>query len=439
MQKNEFNSVFREHVRSTLSPKQKERDFVTAIYEPLQSLLGQNSCIQIGSYPRFTSISPLHDLDVLYIVGDWPLNVDPNPAVALNNLQTLLRQYKDPTGKHRIEISLQTHSITMLFLGGENDFSIDVVPAYRVGKNEFETDTYMVPEILKISHRKRQNYYSEISKAQHTMGWIKTDPRGYIEVATRVNSANNDFRKSVKFVKAWRSSCKERFGDQFKLKAFHAEQVITRYFQSDPELEIYDAVFRFFCELPSVMAGSKILDRTNTGKKIDEYVDTLTASERELIMQARDYFLKKLEEFSSTSSADNLLKAGLHKRASPTEHYLFDDKIPVLLENDKTIKIVATAMQAKGSFREDVLDKSGLITVGRNIGFRLSKEPFGIEMYKWKVKNDDTSPQPRGEITDHGTRNDPEYTQYRGKHFVECYGLRGGVCVAHAKQDIVLN
>ena len=57
------------------------------------------------------------------------------------------------------------------------------------------------------------------------MNLIHTDPRGYIEVAKQVNNSNDDFWKTVKFIKAWRNSCKEKY-DDFKLKSFHIEQVI---------------------------------------------------------------------------------------------------------------------------------------------------------------------------------------------------------------------
>ncbi|NIT99702.1 MAG: hypothetical protein GWN01_01780 [Nitrosopumilaceae archaeon] len=74
----------------------------------------------------------------------------------------------------------------------------------------------------------------------------------------------------------------------------------------------------------------------------------------------------------------------------------------------------------------------------RKIEFRISTDDTGADLYKWKVKNDDSSEEPRGEISDHHTKNDPESSKYRGNHYVECYAIRDGVCIAKARQNVVI-
>ena len=70
MTKDKFNTKLRELSR-TLSPKREDRKLVKKIYKSLNHLLGINNCIQIGSYPRHTAITPIHDLDMLYSLGKW--------------------------------------------------------------------------------------------------------------------------------------------------------------------------------------------------------------------------------------------------------------------------------------------------------------------------------------------------------------------------------
>jgi hypothetical protein len=437
MKKTEFNDVFRKHTQQHLSPTEEERNFVTQVYEALHGVLGPNNCLQIGSYPRFTAVTPLHDLDVLYRMGRWPGNL-PNPAKVLQQLKGRIeKEFKNPT-RLTLRITLQTHSITITFLrGAEEFFSVDVVPAYTFDTNEFGQDMYMVPEISLHRQARRSAFYRDLARAGGAMNWIKSDPRGYIEVARRVNERNGDFRKSAKFVKAWKSSCKE-INEDFKLKSFHIEQVITEYFRKNIRLEIYDAVFRFFVELPRLVERSRIPDRADGSIKIDEYVDRLTSAEKQKIIQARDLFLKKLEDFSADSSVSDLLRAGFHKRASSSEQYLFDFGIPMLIDRDKSLRIRARVLPRDGGFRERVLDVLGLIEVDRKIQFRAEGMRTIVDLFKWKVKNDDASIQPRGEITDHSTHNDPEYTKYKGSHFVECYAIKDGVCIARAKQSVRL-
>lgn len=435
MRKNEINALFRDYVREHLSPTEPERGFVSSVYESVQNLLGEANCLQIGSYPRFTAITPLHDLDVLYILGQWDASAA-DPSEALDDLQMRLESgYENPT-QYDVEISRQTHSITLKFFDEEQEvFSVDIVPAYISGTNEFGNDIYVVPEIVTKSHGDRKRILTEVSKGTHRMEWIKSDPRGYITVARQVNQSNDDFRKSVKLVKGWRASCKN-MDEDFPLKSFHLEQAMTRDFLRNPNMEIFDAVFNFFCDLPSLIQRGQIPDRADPGKNIDAYVESFSDEQKEQIIQARDFFLIKLEGIAEGADISDLLKAGTYERASNTEAYLFDSRIPVLTEEE--FSIVGHVLPRDGGFRARILDALGVIEVNRRIKFRCAADAPAADLYKWKVKNDNHSQQPRGEITNHQTLRDPEETRYNGEHFVECYAIKSGVCIGRSRQNVVL-
>lgn len=436
MRKSEINALFRSYVRDHLSPTGLERNLVSNVYESIQNLLGATNCLQIGSFPRFTAITPLHDLDVLCILGPWnAAAVDPSDA--LNALQSNLEsEYENPT-QYDLEISRQTHSVTLQFSDGmDENFSVDIVPAYISGKNEFGDDMYVVPEIAAKSHGDRKRITAEISKGTHQMAWIKSDPRGYITVATQENESNSDFRKAVKLIKGWRTSCKNSWDDDFPLKSFHLEQAMTRSFQKNPDMEIFDAVFNFFCNLPRLIECAHIPDRADQKKNIDAYVESLTDEEKELITHTRDFFLIKLEEIVAGADISDLLDAGTRERASDTEAYLFDSRIPMLTEQD--FSITGKVLVRNGGFMESILDAIGLIEIDRRIEFRLGRNAPTADIYKWKVKNDDRCEEPRGEITDHQTQRDPEGTKYNGHHFVECFAIRNGVCIGRSRQNVVL-
>jgi hypothetical protein len=95
-------------------------------------------------------------------------------------------------------------------------------------------------------------------------------------------------------------------------------------------------------------------------------------------------------------------------------------------------------VQERDGFRKSILNKSGLISVDRKIKFRINGNSPNVDLFKWKVKNDNSSKEPRGEITDYQTRNDPENTKYSGNHFVECYAILNNTCVAKARQNVKL-
>lgn len=437
MKKDEFNSRLREHAK-TLSPQPHEQDLIGTIYQSFNDLLGVNNCIQIGSYPRYTAITQVHDLDVLYFLGVWNENQH-SPEKNLIDLKLKIESdYRNPTA-FETSISLQSHSITIAFSDGREEFfSIDIVPAYIYSKNEFNDHTYKVPELLKKNHGKgRTELYVKLSESHSEMSWILTDPRGYIKTARIVNDNNSDFRKTVKLIKAWKSSCKKQ-DNNFKLKSFHIEQIVTSYFLGSNDLQLFDAIFRFFVELPNIIARPKIFDRADHGKYIDEYINELLPQEKEAIMRARDGHLIKMEEFTASSPVVDLFEAYFYVRAGNCERYLFDDKIPVLDNPDYSFSVMGEVQERKGGFRRYLLDKIGLIPIDRQIKFDIIGQRPHVDLFKWKVKNDSNSRDPRGEITDHHTKSLIERTEYSGEHFVECYAILDNMCVAKARQNVIL-
>lgn len=434
MKKDSFNALFRAHVRTHLSPTPGERDFVSDVYEAVQDVLGRGNSLQIGSYPRFTAIAPLHDLDVLYILGAWdPARHDPNEALA-GLEQSLRTTFKNPS-RFSVTIARQTHSVTISFFDGERVvFGVDIVPAYMNGRNEFGDDCYVVPEVVLRPHRERARIREDVAKGAREMTWIQSDPRGYITAASNLNTQNGDFRKAVKFAKGWRHSCKEADQD-FPLKSFHLEQAITQWVLLNPTATLFDMVFEFFVRLPDFMRYPQIPDRADPSSNIDAYVAELDERAVRKVIEARDGFLVALEAFEERGSVAALLACTHRKRVGSAESFLFDQRIPMLTENDFTV--VGEVPQATG-FRGFILDALGLIPVDRKIHFRLGRDAPTADLYKWKVRNDDDAPQPRGEITDHHTLRDPEHTKYRGSHFVECYAILGGICIGRGRQNVVL-
>ena len=440
MRKNELNAKYRQYVRDHLSPTPPERAMVGKIYDAVRGALGEN-CLLIGSYARFTAGRPLHDLDVLFVAGKFePLHLSPD-SVLKRLRDAIERHFINPT-PYGIRISPQSHSITISFARGQEDvFSVDIVPAFTSGlKNEFGNDIYWVPEIILVSKKNRHSRYEQLSKAKRNEleWWLKSDPRGYIGATTELNNRNSDFRKAAKFIKRWKHAYCAKYED-FGLKSFHIEQILFGMFSQDPDIEIADAIFQYFCELPKNIERPRIRDRADHDRFIDQYLSDLTAKQKQRILEARDFFLATLEDLSEQSDFSELLRGELRKRASPSEEYLFDSGIPIFLEPGETIKIVANVLPRDGGFRGFILDRFGLINIDRRIKFEArAGGTLRYDLLKWKVKNDDDSPQPRGEITNHQTRNNPESTRYKGSHFVECYAIRDGVCIARDHQAVVL-
>ncbi len=438
MTKDKFNSKLREYAK-TLSPKPNEQDLIGKIYQSFNDLFGVNNCIQIGSYPRFTSITPIHDLDILYILGSWDEN-NHTPSATLQNLFNKINSsHVNPT-HYTKKVSLQTHSVTVEFWQSSTMIlSVDIVPAYSYGKNEFNQDTYKVPEVIKERNHAKRNTLTWDASNSHS--WINSDPRGYIKVATDVG-VNTDFRKVVKFVKRWKSNLCDK-DQNLKLKSFHLEQVVTKIFKQNQNIEIFDAIFTFFINLPTVInTPNQIQDRANSGKFIDDYLVKLTPDQKDKIKYARDGFLIKLENLRDSDSVESLIAISIYKRFA-SEEFLFDKNIPTLVDPTFTFRADGFVRPLDG-YTSGYLSQSTHLQNGltrgqnkaRKIQFSVQSNNTGATTTWWKVRNQNGCGQERGELTLNQTKNALENTEYLGNHYAECFAVINNICIAKSKVNI---
>ena len=439
MKKNKYNIIFKEFASQKLSPTKEEQDMVSSIYDAIKECLGD--CFISGSYSRYTSIRPLHDLDIIFIAGNTEKDALPDPHDLLDSLHYLIQNTFVNPIKGDFSISKQSHSITLDF---GDSFAVDIVPCYRLEeKNEYGDSLFLAPEILKVGRSKRSSLYNDYSKNNKQIGWIKTDPKGYIKKAVDINETNDQFRKSVKLAKSWKNSCK-KLNETFKLKSFHIEQAISRLFIEKPDIELYDALFKFFFELPGLISCSQIPDRADKTINIDSYIDNLTVQEKNVILLARDQFLYELENMVNNGPLDPLFTPEkLVNKRFDKEQFLFDLGIPELSDPNLIFDVDGKLKHKKtGTFQlhaYDLSQKQGNVEIEREIDFYIKRNNTMCDYTLWKVKNSNDCDQPRGEITENKTLRSPEQTKYEGEHYVQCFAVKNGVCVAKSKIDVIIS
>lgn len=436
MIRKDVNTKLRDFAR-TLSPTQSEQSFVTKVYGSLQKILGEANCIQIGSYPRLTATTPMHDLDILYVMGDWPHQGElQDPDAVLNDVCTLICQnYKEfcPDG-YTFKVETQNHSVVIEF-SGTRDLSVDVVPCYRYGTNLYGDPTYKVPHVIKEKDRSRRHAqaWDPTDKNQ----WILSDPRGYISQAQEVGK-NQDFRKAVKIVKHWKRTLRD-IDDSLKLKSFHLEQVLTQNFQNNPDLDLLKAVFDFFIELPDIIDNpNQIEDGAQSGKYIDDYLSYLSDMQKQKIRRSRDMVLVRLEEVDKLS-AEEVFTANEYYR-DPKEQFMFDEEYLMIVDNDHSFDISYDEQDQYENRRRRRARLKNKLPKKKSLYFKIIDGMEDNLTYFWKVQNSksltDIS-QRRGEITEGHTANNPETTEYTGEHYVECYGVNAlGECIRRARCEV---
>lgn len=436
MIRNDVNTKLRGFAR-TLSPTKTEQDLVTRIYASLQSMLGADNCIQIGSYPRYTATTPMHDLDILYTLGQWPQQGDlQDPDAILNDVCTLIRQSYDefcPPG-YTFSVETQNHSVVIEF-SGKQELSVDIVPCYEYGINSYGKPKYRVPHVIKErSHAKRREQAWDPTDRNQ---WILSDPRGYISQAQDIGK-NQDFRKAVKIVKHWKRTLRE-IDDNLKLKSFHLEQVVTRQFQEEPELDLVQAVFDFFSNLPETLDNpNQIEDRAQAGKYIDDYIADLSDVQKQKIERARDMVLIRLEEIDNLDAKEVFTASEYYR--DPKEQFMFDFGHMVVSDDNHNFDISYDEQDQFENRRRRRARLKKKLPKKKNLFFKIIDGMEDNLTYFWKVQNSKqltNRSQRRGEITENQTANNPETTEYTGEHYVECFGVNTlGECVRRARCEV---
>ena len=185
----------------------------------------------------------------------------------------------------------------------------------------------------------------------------------------------------------------------------------------------------------------------NFRKKVKYYSDKANEAFNE---EDRDQSIRKWREifgddFAATATVAVSKATQLPLGAARnTEQFITDLGFPEVLQAWQTVRIEATVLNRPGFRPYNLRRHANVVGRNRQIRFRVVKctvpEPYGIY---WKVRN--TGPEAiaanciRGQVeVDDGSRSRVEPTAYRGKHYVECYVVKNGVCVAKDHQVVVI-
>lgn len=468
MTDNELNSIIEQYVRDHLSPKPAERDLVSRRYEQLQGFLNGQS-FQTGSYARFTSKTPVNDLDVFWQLPDAFLGdavrkaIEPSQLDPSDILRDLTRHLEAEYRKAGVtaRIKPQSHSVGIYFGKTDDEFSIDLVPAVSTGdKNEYGDFVYWVPEIAELSKSRRAKRYAD---ADGGILWIKSDPKGYIEDARRLDDHNEAFRKTAKFVRAWRAACKKD-SSTFPLKSFHMELILMDLFSEESDLTSLEALRRFFGRLDRYMARPSFADRADDSRYVDAYVARLNDEEKNDVlthMQSATSYMDTLQHSLDDSAVKRRIESMLSgQKASfvpvrrtevamlplgsishmqfPSQAGILDQGAPYPCDAKITAKLYFRGprdreinMRFKRSINADAL-----IPAHHWIRFHVktnAPEPYDVH---WQVVNTGDHAASVGGLRGvifKGDVHQWEHSQYTGKHWIEAFIVtRQGVCIARS-------
>ena len=404
----------------------KNSDAISTSYKKITKKLNEKyygsesettHCRQVGSYGRRTAVDGVSDLDMAYILP-WDVYYRFNDYA--NNKQSSLlgeirKELSDLYPNKTVRAQQQVVSV---------DFGTYIVEVLPVFCNE--DGTYKYPD------------------ANDGGSWKTCNPVAEIDAIEEVHqSTNNNLKKLCKMVRAWKND------HGVAIKGMLIDTLCHNFFAqtSDYDQATYKnykcLVKDFFAYLVSQSeeqeywtapgSGSRVYKSGNFHSKAKKALRRCTeALEDEAVAHERwktvfgvhfpDVEIKEVAEGVESNYKEEFIN----------EKFSLDIKYS--LEVDYSVQSVGESLRALMS---RVIDYR--LPKERKLTFYISKmdvqPPFDIY---WKVRN--TGPEAikrnmrRGNIRmDSGAHQITETSNFDGDHYVECYAVKNGVCVARGR------
>nr|WP_295681017.1 hypothetical protein [uncultured Lachnoclostridium sp.] len=421
---------------SNIEPSKSTVDYISSVQTNLRNYLENHESYQdvhkdtflSGSYAKHTCIRPVindgkRDVDIV-IVTNYTSEKDATEV--LNELYDVLIE-KDIY----INATKQSHSIGIEMSG----IDIDVVPV--------------------IEAEDEEKY--EIGSTSDG-SWTLTDPKGHKKWSTDVNVKNSgQYKPLVKIFKWWRRvNCPDniKYPKGITLEKIIADNIadatqstenllvgtmqniITAYKEDYVNQEMIPIIEDPTITTNDLMAGYLFDDFKNFIEKIDEHLLILNDE-----ATANDIWRRILgNEFPSEETTQNsaLEEANITMCLSVTHR----QKAIWPLPKGNAAFVGAIVNDHNGNIIRYDSDSFDL-PKGCEIIFTAIcgvKSPFSV---KWQVVNTGQDAYsnncPRGGFEDSniGTKSRKEDTAYTGKHYVQCFIIKRGVCVAKSKEFII--
>lgn len=421
---------------SDIEPSKTTVDQISAAHKALRDYLSAHEhygehCVHTylsGSYAKHTSIRPAKNDDNrdVDIIVETDYGSDANSANVIIELRDILLGSSKYATAH-----LQTHSVGISF----SNLDIDVVPL------AVDDETCFIGCV-------------------DDGRWTETNPKGHIEWSTAVNAKyDGRFKPVVKIMKWWRrENCPE---EERWPKGITLEKIIADHYPDDVTLyedivtqlmeniaDSYDGLLADGIK-PQVVDPSLTTNDLASGYQREDF---------EAFVRAIHAALALISEEGSTNSAWRKILGNRFPASSRNEFALspayLSTAAALSVPHRKTppwpmachrpgVIVVADVTYPDGKC-ERITTNDRVIPKKCEIDYKVLRPlSLATAKVKWQVVNTgaeaQAANQPRGEFNDSniekGGRH--ESTAYRGRHYVQCFLIKNGRCVALSKEFFI--
>lgn len=389
----------------------------------------------VGSVGRGTAIKGVSDLDILF---DLPVEVFKRFDAYKEKKQSSLLQEVKNVLKARYtntDISGDGQVVVIKF----NKYTVELVPGFKQSDDRFK--------------------YPDTNNGG---SWKYTDPLPEISESKKTaEDTDNNFKYIANMLRAWKNKQGFKFGglliDTITYK-FLNEKTDYRNIGFDSYLDMTKALFEYIKGLNKdqsywyALGSNQQVYNCDNGKfitkaeKAYKKIKDLTANSSEVNKKLRQVFGT---QFPKKVTAENRAYTSSYnqKYYNDAEEFI-EDYFTVDIKYNISIDCKITQDGFRPMLLKKLLRDKMFLAIKKNLEFYIDsmdseiKKEAPYDIY-WKVKNQGQEAIKRdcirGQIKRTNTKSINESSNFIGEHYVECYIVKDGICIAKDHIDVPIS
>lgn len=385
----------------------------------------------VGSVGRGTSIKGVSDLDLLFDLPDSIYKKYDNYGENSNGQSALLQEIKGvlQTRYSKTKMSGDGQVVVIEF----TNYTVELVPGFKQSD-----DSFKYPDT-------------------HDGGsWKKTDPLPEIEASQDMaEETNNVFIHICNLMRAWKNNIGFKFGGLL------IDSLIYKFLNENEDYK--DIGYeKYFDMIKEVFAFLKGLNKDQTyWYALGSNQQVYNCDNGKFVTKAKEAYNKifaydgteedineKLREiFGNEFPKNDVISESAYEVASrKTEQFIYQ-LFPVDIRYNLRIDCEVTQDGYRPYFLRYMLNAGMLLMINKSLKFEIQScdVPSGAESCDiyWKVRNVGSEAlkrnQIRGQIIKTNSKIQKEQTSFRGAHYVECFLVKNGVCIARDRIEVPIS
>lgn len=385
----------------------------------------------VGSIGRTTAINGVSDLDILF---DLPYSIYKKyDDYESNGQSALLQEVKNvlKTRYPNTDISGDGQVVVIKF----SNYTVELVPGFKQSDDRFK--------------------YPDTNNGGK---WKYTDPLPEIEESkSTADDTDGNFRYIANMLRTWKNKQGFKFGglliDTLTCDFLNSKTEF-RNIGFESYLDMTKELFKYLKDLNKdqsywfALGSNQQVYNCDNGKFITKAknaykkIENLTEESSNINKELRCIFGSKFPEKTNT---ENRSSYSMNYSYKDTEQFI-EDMFPVDIRYSLDIDCTVTQDGFRPKLLSFILERAMYLKPKKSLEFFIEKIDSKLkgkyDIY-WKVKNEGKMAierdQIRGQIIKYNKSKIHEHTDFKGEHYVECYIVQNGICVAMDRIDVPIS